>query len=187
MQTEDEKDPLLSAFEQGVVFAYPTEAVYGVGCDPDNQEAIQQLLRLKQRPKEKGLILIAKDYSQLLPYVDDRAIPMDRRTEIFSSWPGPVTWLLPKSERASDWITGGSELIAVRVTAHPDVQALCDRLGKAIISTSANITGQPPALSEDDIREQFGEQLMLVPGSLGGRQNPSMIRHGLTGEVLRAS
>lgn len=181
------ENPLLTAFQEGQVFAYPTEAVYGLGCDPDNQAAVEKLLALKNRPVEKGLILIAKTYSQLLPYVNDAAIPMDRRAEIFSSWPGPVTWLLPKSASAPDWVTGGSDLIAVRVTAHVGVQALCETVNKAIVSTSANISGQPPALNPEDIQGQFGDQLLIIDGELGGQQNPSTIRHGLTGEILRAS
>jgi L-threonylcarbamoyladenylate synthase len=178
-------DPLLIAFRSGEIIAYPTEAVYGLGCDPDNQAAVLSLLSLKQRPVEKGLILIARTYSQLLPYVNDAAIPMDMRTEIFSSWPGPNTWLLPKSSKAPDWITGGSELIAVRVSAHQGVQDLCVRFNKPLVSTSANRSGEPAAVTKAEVIKQFGKQVIVVDGPLGGATKPSRIRNGYTGKIIR--
>ena len=180
-------DPLLHAFQQGEVFAYPTEAVFGLGCDPDNKEAVYRLLALKDRPVEKGLILIAKTYSQLLKYVDDSAIPLDKRTEIFSSWPGPVTWLLPKSTTCPEWITGGSDLVAVRVTDHEVVQDLCSRLCKPLVSTSCNVSGMEPARTSEQVLDQFADEVVLVGGKVGGQQNPSVIKHGITGQILRAS
>ena len=187
MTETTEIDPLLEAFNQGKVFAYPTEAVFGVGCDPDSEEAVNLLLELKKRPVEKGLILVAKDYSQLLPYVDDSAIPMDRRTEIFSSWPGPVTWLLPASSNAPFWITGGSALIAVRVSAHPVVQSLCARFGRPLVSTSANISGEPPAKNQKEVKMQFADAVICVDGPLGNSAKPTTIKNGLNGQTIRAS
>lgn len=174
------------AFEKGGIFAYPTEAVFGLGCDPDNEQAVMKILALKQRPVEKGVILIASNYSQLLPYVKDDAIPMDRRTEIVSSWPGPNTWLLPKSDKAPDWITGGSPLIAVRVTAHPVVRALCDFLGKPLVSTSANLAGHEPARTVAEVEQEFGGKVQIIQAQVGEQAQPTQIRHGLTGQVIRA-
>jgi L-threonylcarbamoyladenylate synthase len=185
MPTVNNSDSLVASFNAGAVFAYPTEAVFGLGCDPDNESAVMDLLRLKQRPVEKGLILVARSYSQLLPYVDDQAIPMDFRTEIFSSWPGPNTWLLPASKTAPTWITGGSELIAVRVPNHSLVSALCELFDKPLVSTSANLTGQPSALSASEVRAQFEDQVIVIDGELGKQAKPSKIRHGLTGQVIR--
>lgn len=184
MQTP-ENDPLLAAFQQGKVLAYPTEAVFGLGCDPDNQQAVEAILALKQRPASKGLILIADNYSQLLPYVNDNRIGMDRRSEIFSSWPGPVTWLLPKSSRVANWLSGDSANIAVRVSAHPVVKSLCVKFGKPLVSTSANVSGQPAATSAEQIKMHFAEQVVLVEGEVGGASQPSMIRDGATGRILR--
>lgn len=176
---------LQTHFLQGDIFAYPTEAVYGLGCDPDNEAAVTKLLGLKQRSVSKGLILVARTYSQLLNYVDDKSIPMDKRTEIFSSWPGPITWLLPASKNAPNWITGGSGLIGVRVSQHPLIQELCELFGKPMVSTSANVSSFPAALSENQVKNYFTDQVVLIPGELGGALNPSMIRHGLTGNVIR--
>lgn len=178
-------DPLVSLFHAGQIFAYPTEAVFGLGCDPDNQTAVMALLALKQRPMSKGLILVAKTYSQLLPYVNDAAIPMDMRTEIFSSWPGAVTWLLPKSKSAPHWITGDSPFIAVRVSQHPVIQDLCGRFAKPLVSTSANVNATEPARTALQVRAYFADHVLLIDGELGSAQMPSKIRHGLSGQILR--
>ncbi|KXI30007.1 Sua5/YciO/YrdC/YwlC family protein [Paraglaciecola hydrolytica] len=176
---------LQQQFVQGCIFAYPTEAVYGLGCDPDNESAVTELLRLKQRSVTKGLILVARSYSQFLAYVDDAAIPMDRRTEIFSSWPGPNTWLLPASKKAPLWITGGSDFIAVRVSQHPLIQELCELFQKPLVSTSANISTYPAAQTPEQVITQFADKVVLIAGELGGALKPSMIRHGYTGKVIR--
>ncbi len=179
-------DSLLNAFENGRLLVYPTEAVMGIGCDPDNEDAVNALLKIKQRPVEKGVILIAATYSQLLPYVNDNAIRPDRRSDIFSSWPGPNTWLLPKSNTAPSWLTGQHSKIAVRVTNHPVVIDLCNRLKKPIVSTSANLTGQPPATTLEEAKAVFGNSVDYVEGSVGGASKPSVIRDGDTLEVIRA-
>lgn len=181
----DEKDPLLVAFEQGELLVYATEAVMGIGCDPDNEDAVMRLLKAKQRPVEKGLILVAATYSQLLPYCDDNAIPMDRRTEIFSSWPGPNTWLMPKSKNAPKWVTGEHNSIAMRVSAYEPLADLCRKLGKPIVSTSANLSGQPPARTVDEAKQQLGKDIFYVEGEVQGLESPSTIKDAVTGNVIR--
>lgn len=188
MQSHSDPSPVdafVTAFNEGEVFVYPTEAVMGIGCDPDNPAAVERILSLKSRPVEKGVILIASNYSQLLPYVNDNAIPMDRRTEIFSSWPGPVTWLLPKSARAPDWITGGQPKIAVRVTSHPVVRALCDKVDKPLVSTSANPSGESPAVTLAQAKSYFGESVHYIEGDLGQQAKPSTIKDCDTGRTIR--
>jgi len=86
---------VLQALNQQQVIAYPTEAVFGLGCDPDSEQAVEALLALKRRPREKGLILIADNYQQLLPYIDDSQLSEQRLEEILACWPGPVTWVMP--------------------------------------------------------------------------------------------
>ena len=125
------------------VIAYPTEAVFGVGCDPDSETAVSRLLVLKQRPVEKGLILIAASYEQLKPYIDDSMLTPAQRETIFSVWPGPVTFVFPAKPTTPRWLTGRFDSLAVRVTDHPLVVALCLAFGKPLVSTSANLTGQP--------------------------------------------
>lgn len=178
---------VIDALNAGGVIAYPTEAVYGLGCDPDNEAAVLALLAIKQRPVEKGLILVAANYSQLMPYVDDKAIPPKKRYQIFSSWPGHVSWVLPASQAAPKWITGQFDSIAVRVSAHPVVQQLCLTYGKPLVSTSANLSGQPAITNKTELEQSLGTMLAaIVPGALGGATQPSQIRNALTGDIVRS-
>lgn len=182
-----EQQLVLQALQQGGVIAYPTEAVYGLGCDPDNEAAVMALLAIKQRPVEKGLILIAANYSQLLPYVDDKAIPLEKRYQIFSSWPGHVSWVLPASKTAPKWITGQFDSIAVRVSAHPVVQQLCSAYGKPLVSTSANLSGQSAITDKAELEQSLGNKLSaIMPGALGGATQPSQIRDALSGNIVRS-
>lgn len=174
----------VKALHQGGVVAYPTEAVYGLGCDPSNLPAIERLLSLKQRSPEKGLILIAAEFEQLAPYLAE--IDPSRKTEIFSTWPGPVTWLWPAKPSVSSLLRGTHETIAVRVTAHPLAAELCRAFGGPVVSTSANLSGQPPTRSSEEVYEQFGDQLdYVVVGQVSGLSRPSQIRDALTGAVIR--
>lgn len=179
--------PVIQALNAGGVIAYPTEAVFGLGCDPDNETAVMALLAIKQRAVEKGLILIAADYSQLLPYVNDGAIPQQKRDEIFSGWPGHVSWVLPASNTAPKWITGQFDTIAVRVSAHPVVRQLCRAFGKPLVSTSANLSGQPSITDPVELEQTLGARLSaIMPGALGGATQPSQIRNALTGDIVRS-
>lgn len=167
------------------VIAYPTEAVFGVGCDPDSEEAVMRLLTLKQRSVEKGLILIAADFEQLKPYIDDMQLSQAQRQAIFARWPGPVTFVFPARAATPRWLTGRFESLAVRVTDHPLVVELCRTFGKPLVSTSANLTGQPPCRTTAEVRAQFGADFPVVDGMTCGRLNPSEIRDALTGEQFR--
>lgn len=178
---------LSEVFRKGQVIAYPTEAVFGLGCDPKNEQAVRQVLSLKNRPVEKGLILIASNVDQLLPYADFNRLADNIRQLVDASWPGPNTWLIPKHPFTPDFLTGGSDLIAVRISAHPVVRELCDNLDSALVSTSANISGEAPARNQSQIMSQFGDSVVCVRGQVGQQANPSQIRHGITGETIRAS
>ncbi len=168
----------------GGVIAYPTEAVYGLGCDPLNGHAVHRLLALKRRPVKKGLILIAAHADQLTPYVE--SLPAAQRAAIEASWPGPVTWLLPAREGCPAWLRGEHETIAVRVTDHPLVAALCHAYGGALVSTSANRAGQPPARSALGVRRifRFGVDFILH-GETGALARPTEIRDACSGRVIR--
>ncbi|MBY5994188.1 L-threonylcarbamoyladenylate synthase [Ferrimonas balearica] len=172
---------------EGGVVAYPTEAVFGLGCDPRHPDAVQRLLAIKQRPVEKGLILIAASYGQLLPYVDDTALTPQRRRAVLSRWPGPTTWVMPAKASVPDWVTGQFESLAVRVTEHPVAADLCCAFGAPLVSTSANLTGEPPARTADEVLQALGDRIDgVVIGDVGGRESPSTILDALTEQVLRS-
>jgi L-threonylcarbamoyladenylate synthase len=180
--------PLKRAVETvraGGVVAYPTEAVYGLGCDPLEYAAVERILGLKGRAASKGLILIAAGFSQLLPYM----APLDAalRKKLDESWPGPVTWVVPAAPALPFWLSGGRRTLAVRVTAHPLARALCEAAGMALVSTSANHSGRSPARSSTQVRALFGDSVdYILPGAVGGLNKPTEIREALTGKVLRA-
>ncbi|MBT8419846.1 MAG: Sua5/YciO/YrdC/YwlC family protein [Gammaproteobacteria bacterium] len=173
-----------AVLKAGGVIAYPTEAVFGLGCDPRNDEAVLRLLALKKRSVSQGLILVASRFSQLAPFIE--TLDPVRMREIHATWPGPVTWIFPARPATPPWLTGHHDSLAVRVSANPGVVALCESFGSALVSTSANISGLPAARNILDVRRQFGQKLdYILPGQVGGRQRPSEIRNGLTGCVLR--
>lgn len=171
--------------QAGGVIAYPTEAVYGLGCHPLNPEAVLRILDLKQRPMGKGVILIAADFQQVLPYVQEPGAALRRKLD--GTWPGPVTWLLPARAETPRWLRGDHDTLAVRVTGHPLAAALCRASGTALVSTSANRAGQPPARSALRVQRVFGAGVdLVVHGALGGANKPSEIRDARTGKILRA-
>lgn len=166
----------------GEVLAYPTEAVYGLGCDPLNEAAVLRLLALKQRPVEKGLILIASDFSQLSDFLDyDEKI----LARVSATWPGAVTWIIPAQTWIPPWLTGAHQSLAVRVTAHPLVRSLCDHLDSALVSTSANPSSKQPAINSLQVRKYFGQQVAILSGATGGNKNTSSIYDARTGACLR--
>lgn len=170
---------------RGGVMAYPTEAVYGLGCDPWNGEAVARLLAIKRRDVSKGLILIAADAAQLAPFVEE--LPAVRMAEIRASWPGPHTWLLPARATTPGWLTGRFDTLAVRVTAHPLAAGLCRVYGGAIVSTSANLAERPPARTALQVRLRLADQPDgILAGRCEGAGRPSSIRDGRTGRLLRA-
>lgn len=180
-------DSAQQAFLAGGVIAYPTEAVFGLGCDPDNNEALEKLLALKNRPAEKGLILLAANYSQLLPYIDDNQIPQDKRFSVLSRWPDGITQLVAKSAHCPALLSGKFETIAVRVTSQPDVVALCNAVNKPIVSTSANLSGAEPAKTWQEVEKTLAHQVdFILKGQTLGYRQPSQIIHALTGEVVRS-
>jgi L-threonylcarbamoyladenylate synthase len=167
----------------GATISYPTESVYGLGCDPLDSDAIQQILTLKQRDWRKGLIIIAATIEQIVPYIDPAFTITE---EMMQSWPGATTWIVPAHPDLPDLLTGGRSTIAVRVTAHPVAAALCHSFGGALVSTSANISGMPMIRTTAKLRKTFGAAIdYYLPGELGNNPNPSQIRSATTGEILR--
>ena len=172
----------ISALKNGGVIAYPTEAVWGLGCDPFDEAAVSRLLAIKNRPADKGLILVAGRVAQLDDLLDWKALPADRRDAVLASWPGPNTWIVPATARVPRWITGEHRGVAVRVSAHPVVVALCDAFGGPLVSTSANLSGQPPAFNRDALDPALLARLdAITDGETGGLAAPTAIRDARSG------
>lgn len=180
----------VQGLKQGQVLAYPTEAVWGLGCDPFNEAAFSQILVLKQRPIEKGVILLASSVAQIEHLLAPLETDMQQR--IVESWrhrreqDQGMTWLLPSQTSIPHWITGQHPSVAVRVTQHPLCQALCEEFGHFIVSTSANPAGLAPARSLQQAQNYFGDTISYLDGDLGKSAQPSKIIDALTGKVIRA-
>lgn len=144
--------------------------------------AVARIRALKRRPSDRGLILVAADIAQVQDWIDVSRVDLE---PLLASWPGPVTWVIPARDAAPHWITGEHGSIAVRISAHPVVRALCSMAGP-LVSTSANPCGRPPARSRSKVRAYFPRGVeYIVPGSVDRAAVPSEIRDALTGAVLR--
>lgn len=170
--------------EQGVV-AYPTEGVWGLGCLPESEKAVFKLLRLKQRPVNKGLVLVAACIQQFAAYLE--ALDESSMSVLKQYWPGPVTFLIPDNGAAASWIVGAHKTVALRVSTHPVVREICLAVDSPLVSTSANPANHPPARDILQVRRYFGTELdEICPGHLGNAEGPSEIRDLLTNEIVRS-
>lgn len=167
------------------VIAYPTEAVWGLGCDPWSRTAVHKILSLKRRSEAKGLILIASHIDQLAPFL--QGLDRDHRARMLADYNKPITWLVPDNGVAPNWIVGAHDTVALRITSHPVAAALCQLFAGPLVSTSANPQGLPAATSGLKVRSYFGRGVdYLAPGNVGQSRQASEIRHLITSEVIRA-
>ncbi len=175
----------LEAVAAGGVVACPAEAVWGLSCDPRNASAVDRLLAMKQRSVHKGLILVAGDLAHVAPFLQPLSASLQRK--VMLSWPGPNTWLLPHRDLVPDTVTGEHATVAVRVTAHPVLAALCRAWGGPLVSTSANLAGRQAPRDLWQVRRYFPEGLdAIVPGAVNRSGRPSVIRDVYTDRVLRS-
>jgi L-threonylcarbamoyladenylate synthase len=168
----------------GGVIGYPTEYCFGIGCDPDNHNAINKLLRLKRRDWRKGLILVADNYSRFNRYLALSWSAVEQQTK--PTWPGHTTWLIPARPEASPWLRGQHTTLAVRVSGHRHVRLLSRSFGRALVSTSANSAGQQPVRSAKQLMALFGNALdYIVDARVGGEFAPSAIIRLSDNRVIR--
>ena len=172
-----------NTLNNGGIIAYPTESIFGLGCNPSNEKAVINLLTIKQRSWKKGLILIAADFSQLQKFIQPLSLQILERLKI--TWPGPVTWILQAKPNISDYLRGEHQTIAVRVTAHRQSANLCRAFGGAIISTSANLSNMPPAKTIHDVHRSLPNLDYVLPGLCSGATAPSEISDATTGSQIR--
>ena len=174
----------VAVIKSGGVIAYPTEAVYGLGCDPFNEQSVLQLLALKKRSVEQGLILIASNVRQVLPLI--QPIHADDLARALKTWPGHATWIFPKSNGVPTWISGNYHSVAIRVSKHPVVKMLCDELESPLVSTSANITNENDLDSIKAIQNTFGDKIACyIDAPVGNEQQASTIVDAHTQQKLR--
>ena len=174
---------LSAHLRRGGLIAYPTESCYGLGCDPANRKAVLRLLRLKRRPQRKGLILIASNYLQVERYL--QPLTTAQQSKLQNDGSQAVTYLLPVKPSCPRWLRGGHDTLAVRLTAHPFAKQLCRDAGSALVSTSANRSGQRPAKTWAECQRIFGKKVWVLRGRVGKRKQPSTIRVWTDGKIIR--
>ena len=166
------------------MIAYPTEAVFGLGCDAADQEACEKIIQLKNRDPEQGLISLVGDWH----FLQDWVIGLDPALllQLNAPQPRPTTWLIPTTPLAPKWLRGRHETIAVRRPTWPPLLAFCNEFGKPLVSTSANPHGQAAATSAQEVSNYFGDRLDLIwDRSCGGVASVSQIIDLRSGKVMR--
>lgn len=172
----------IESVKDGAIFAYPTEAVFGLGCDINNKYAIQKILSIKKRDVSKGLIVISDNLEKVRDLIDDDyfKILVDENSGSI-----PTTWLCPVSNLVLPEVTGGSKKIAIRITKHDTSKSLCKILDMPIISTSANIAGEDPITKKEDLKFFLNDIDYIVDGEVGNNKKPSRIIDLISKEVIR--
>jgi len=170
--------------KRGGLIAYPTESCYGLGCDPANRTAVLRLLKLKQRPQRKGLILIASSYQQVTRYLQ----PLNpvQQQHLQEAGAAAITYLMPVKSTAPRWLRGSNDTLAVRLTAFGFARQLCRGVNSALVSTSANISGMRPAKTYMQCQRLFGKKVWVLPGLIGKYRQPSRILSWADGRVIRS-
>lgn len=176
---------IVEQLKQNNVVAYPTEAVFGLGCNPNSELAVRALLRLKQRPECKGLILIAPTKALLLPYIDESRLTAEHWRIFEAPSEHAITWVMPAKKEVPQYLTGQFNTIAVRLCRVPAVMKLCERTGFALTSTSANLTGLAPCRTAAEVYMQFGTDFPVLELDTEGKPNPSEIRDIFTQHIFR--
>ena len=166
-----------------MIYAYPCEGVYGLGCDPDSEVDVKKLCRIKKRSLKKGLILISGFFEHFEKYINH--LNQSEINEMKKAWPGPHTWLIRANENVPEWIKGNSDLVALRHSSHPEVIKLTKKIGKVITSTSANISNDPAAMTADEVSKIFGNQVKIIKGEVGNLAGATPIQNLETGEWIR--
>ncbi|MFI4957019.1 MAG: Sua5/YciO/YrdC/YwlC family protein [Gammaproteobacteria bacterium] len=174
----------VTLLRSGKIVVVPTESVYGLSVDPRNEDALQSLLDLKARNPSKGFIVVASNLDALSSLIEPFSEEM--ASKILSTWPGPCTWIVPARHNLSSLLCGQHASLAVRVTSHPVLKALCDAFGGALVSTSANQEGRPPARTMDELQLAFETCPPIVAGELGELSSPTPIYDALTGQIIRS-
>jgi L-threonylcarbamoyladenylate synthase len=176
----------------GRLIAYPTEAVFGIGCDALNRKALCKLRKIKNRDRHKGFIVLCSSVSQLQKNIPAISLGTAQWELLGQAQAYPTTWLLPVNNRVRNDIDslliGHNKTLAVRITHHPVAKTLCEQLGRPLVSSSANKAGAKPAKNMLMVRKNFRAQLNgYLNGPLGNAKGPSQIIDITSGKIIRAA
>ena len=176
-------DTLKDLYLNHGIFGHPTEGVWGLGCNPFSQRAVKNLFSAKNRPKNKSFIILAGHQNQIDTFLAELSEFDLKKT--FEKWPGPHTWLIPAAKKVPSWLIGDTGLVALRLSNHSKVIEVTKELGGPICSTSANLSGEPPAKTKLEMKKIFGPDLFIVDGELGKLNKPTPVQELITGKWIR--
>jgi len=172
----------VNIIRSGGIISYPTESVFGLGCDPLNETAVNRILQLKKRSVDKGLIIVASNLEQLDSYIE---ISTEEEQKILNE-KADTTWLVKKSPLTPIWVSGKHEKVAIRVSKHPLIIKLCQSLKQPLISTSANPSGSAPATTNQQSNHYFSKNVDLYIDYQSERSGqPTQIKDITTDVIVR--
>jgi L-threonylcarbamoyladenylate synthase len=160
LEIQEQVENGIAILKNGGLVAFATDTVYGLGACFDNLDAVERIYSVKQRPHNMGLPLLLADKTQIGEVAE--SMPPVAWLLVRRFLPGGLTLVLPRAKSVPDIVTCGGETVAVRIPAHPVPIALIKGLGAPVIGTSANVSGSPSALTADEVRSQFGDEVDLV-------------------------
>lgn len=147
--------------KKGGIIAYVTDTVWGVGCLPDNQKGVEKIYELKHRDTSKPLILMSNKVENLFPYIKNISAKAKEYMEKF--FPGALTLVFEKTERTPYFVTSGKETVGIRVPKNEIFQKLCSIIeGHVLATTSANLSGEPPAMNYHEAVEKIGNLVDII-------------------------
>ncbi len=165
------------------IISYKTDTLIGLSCDPYNQQAINRINQIKQRPVKKTFILLASQFEQLLPLIHPSAC---RHRQTIINTTEPTSWILPASKTTPYWLKAKDNTIAVRISSDPVTKILCTLLASPIISSSANISGRPAAKNLFQLRKTFGRQIdRIIQSSHEATGKPSRMLRLCDNKLIR--
>ncbi|ERJ58611.1 L-threonylcarbamoyladenylate synthase [Sphingobacterium paucimobilis] len=152
---KEDVNQALETLKNGGLILYPTDTIWGIGCDATNPAAVEKIFALKERDKSKSMLILLHNENQLASYV--REIP-DVAYELIEVYDRPITIVYSGAKNLAENAVAEDGSIGIRIVSHPFCQQLLQRFKKPIISTSANISGAPSALTFDQIDELIKEK-----------------------------
>lgn len=162
--TEEQLQKYVECLKNGGIFAYPTDTVWGVGCLPENETACRKIYDIKKRDGAKPLILMAASVEDFSPYI--KKLPPFAQKLTRKYWPGGLTIVVEKSDLLPDFVTSSTYTVGLRIPNHPVLLEFL-RYSGVLATTSANISGEPPAMNFEEAKKYVGDEVDFVIEDFG--------------------
>lgn len=151
---------IINTLKDGKLVIMPTDTIYGIIGDATNEDVINKVYEVKERPHDKPLLILVSNFSMLHELVTE--IPKETEKIIKKFWPGPLTILFKKSSKVSDALTANSALVAIRMPNDKRLLNIMNHLNRPLISTSANISSHDAITNPNQLEEKMKEKIDLI-------------------------